>query len=200
MHPPRAATSPWTGAPYPWDENHTGDLVNVTATDPESTHTDYTLALGGTHSTSFTLSSTGGAGVLSFTNPPDHEVREVYRLTLTASNASESSTLDVTVTVRDVDEPAGISFTEGSGVTANGNALTVDENHDGRLATFRADNPESTPGLTYQWALEGTDRSHFAITAAGELSFLNIPDYDRPAGGKNFYTSRCKPPTAPPRP
>ena len=53
------------------DENHAGDLVNVTATDPESTHTDYTLALGGTHSTSFTLSSTGGAGVLSFTNPPD---------------------------------------------------------------------------------------------------------------------------------
>ena len=93
----------------------------------------------------------------------------------------------VTVTVVDVDEPPDITFSEGSGVTANGNALTVDENHDGRLATFRADDPESTPGLTYQWALEGTDRSHFAITAAGELSFLNIPDYDRPAGGKNFY-------------
>ena len=81
-----------SGSAVSVEENHTGDLVNVTATDPESTHTDYTLALGGTHSTSFTLSSTGGAGVLSFTNPPDHEVREVYRLTLTASNASESST------------------------------------------------------------------------------------------------------------
>ena len=172
-----------SGSAVSVDENHTGDLVDVTATDPESTQTDYTLALGGTHSTSFTLNT----GVLSFTNPPDHEAREVYNLTLTASNASETSTLNVTITVLDVNEPADISFVATGGVTANGNALTVDENHDGRLATFRADDPESTPGLTYQWALEGTDRSHFAITAAGELSFLNIPDYDRPAGGKNFY-------------
>ena len=87
------------------DENHAGDLVGVTATDPETTHTDYTLVLGGTHATSFTLNSTGATGVLSFTNPPDHEAREVYRLTLTASNAMESSTLDVTVTVGDVNEP-----------------------------------------------------------------------------------------------
>ena len=29
----------------------------------------------------------------------------MYRLRLTASNASETSTLDVTVTVRDVNEP-----------------------------------------------------------------------------------------------
>ena len=281
------------------DENHAGDLVNVTATDPETTHTDYTLALGGTHSTSFTLNSTGATGVLSFTNPPDHEAREVYRLTLTASNAMESSTLNVTVTVGDVDEPADISFVATGGVTVNDNALTVDENHDGTLATFRArdpendqtltytwstdppdhfviragvlsfrnipdyedpagatnvynitvraldsdgetgsiavtvtvepvdepadisfvatggvtvnDNaltvdenydgtlatfiardPEGAAGLTYQWALEGTDHSHFAITAAGELSFLNIPDYDRPAGGKNVYNITVK--------
>ena len=53
-----------SGSAVSVEENHTSDLVNVTATDPESTHTDYTLALGGTHSTSFTLSSTGGAGVL----------------------------------------------------------------------------------------------------------------------------------------
>ena len=102
------------------EENHAGDLVGVTATDPETTHTDYTLVLGGTHSTSFTLNT----GVLSFTNPPDHEARVVYDLTLTASNASESSTLDVTVTVRDVDEPADISFASAAtgGVTVNDNA------------------------------------------------------------------------------
>ena len=90
------------------EENHTADLVDVTATDPEGIHADYTLALGGTHSGSFTLN----AGVLSFTNPPDHEAREVYRLRLTASNASESSTLDVTVTVGDVNEPPIISSGE----------------------------------------------------------------------------------------
>ena len=51
-----------SGSAVSVEENHTGDLVNVTATDPESTHTDYTLALGGTHSTSFTLNSTGAQG------------------------------------------------------------------------------------------------------------------------------------------
>ena len=173
-----------SGSAVSVEENHTGDLVNVTATDPESTHTDYTLALGGTHSTSFTLNSTGGAGVLSFTNPPDHEVREVYRLTLTASNASESSTRDVTVTVRDVNEPADISFVATGGVTVNDNALTVDENHDGTLATFRARDPENDQTLTYTWSTDPPD--HFVIRA-GVLSFKNIPDYELPAGGTTSY-------------
>ena len=169
-----------SGSAVSVDENHADDLVGVTATDPESTHTDYTLALGGTHSTSFTLNT----GVLSFTNPPDHEAREVYRLTLTASNASESSTRDVTVTVRDVDEPADITFSEGSGVTVNDNALTVDENHDGTLATFRARDPENDQTLTYTWSTDPPD--HFVIRA-GVLSFRNIPDYENPAGGTNVY-------------
>ena len=173
-----------SGSAVSVEENHTSDLVNVTATDPESTHTDYTLALGGTHSTSFTLSSTGGAGVLSFTNPPDHEVREVYRLTLTASNASESSTRDVTVTVRDVDEPADISFVATGGVTVNDNALTVDENHDGTLATFSARDPENDQTLTYTWSTDPPD--HFVIRG-GVLSFKNIPDYELPAGGTTSY-------------
>ena len=167
------------------EENHAGDLVNVTATDPETTHTDYTLALGGTHSGSFTLNSTGATGVLSFTNPPDHEAREVYNLTLTASNASESSTLAVTVTVEDVDEPADISFVASGGVTVNDNALTVDENHDGTLATFSARDPESKAGLTYEWSVDMTD--HFAINAVGVLSFVGIPDFEDPAGGTNVY-------------
>ena len=63
----------------------------------------------------------------------------------------------------------------------------MDENHDGRLATFGASDPENNQSLTYQWALEGTDRSRFAITAAGELSFVNIPDYDLLGAGNNVY-------------
>ena len=173
-----------SGSAVSVDENHTGDLVDVTATDPETTHTDYTLVLGGTHATSFTLNSTGATGVLSFTNPPDHEAREVYRLTLTASNASESSTRDVTVTVRDVDEPADISFVATGGVTVNDNALTVDENHDGTLATFSARDPENDQTLTYTWSTDPPD--HFVIRA-GVLSFKNIPDYELPAGGTTSY-------------
>ena len=171
-----------SGSAVSVEENHTSDLVNVTATDPETTHTDYTLALGGTHSGSFTLNSTGGAGVLSFTNPPDHEVREVYRLTLTASNASESSTLDVTVTVRDVDEPPGITLASAAGgdVTVSGSAVSVEENHTSDLVNVTATDPESTH-TDYTLVLGGTHATSFTLNstgATGVLSFTNPPDHE----------------------
>ena len=157
-----------------------GPPITAAATSGSVTYT-----LGGADATAFTIVATSGQ--LRTQAALNYEARDSYEVDVTATDANGSADTRVTVDVTNVDEPADITFTEGSNVTANDNALTVDENHDGRLATFRADDPESTPGLTYQWALEGTDRSHFAITAAGELSFLNIPDYDRPAGGKNFY-------------
>ena len=171
-----------SGSAVSVEENHTSDLVNVTATDPETTHTDYTLALGGTHSGSFTLNSTGGAGVLSFTNPPDHEVREVYRLTLTASNASESSTLDVTVTVRDVDEPPGITLASAAGgdVTVSGSAVSVEENHTSDLVNVTATDPETTH-TDYTLLLGGTHSTSFTLNStggAGVLSFTNPPDHE----------------------
>ena len=171
-----------SGSAVSVEENHTSDLVNVTATDPETTHTDYTLALGGTHSGSFTLNSTGGAGVLSFTNPPDHEVREVYRLTLTASNASESSTLDVTVTVRDVNEPPGITLASAAGgaVTVSGSAVSVEENHTSDLVNVTATDPETTH-TDYTLALGGTHATSFTLSStggAGVLSFTNPPDHE----------------------
>ena len=175
-----------------WPENAAGTIATYMASDPEGVVTLFDLVETGDYE-SFDLSQNGLSYRLSFksTALPDFEGKQQYHIELGATTDPFALAFDityaVTINITPVDEPADITFTEGSNVTANGNALTVDENHDGRLATFRADDPESTPGLTYQWALEGTDRSHFAITAAGELSFLNIPDYDRPAGGKNFY-------------
>ena len=123
------------------DENHTADLVDVTAMDPEGIHADYTLALGGTHSGSFTLNT----GVLSFTNPPDHEARDVYRLRLTASNADESSTLDVTVTVGDVNEPPIITGRAGRERGGHDRHLTVNEGHTGTLRTYQKSDPDRPP-------------------------------------------------------
>ena len=176
-----------------WPENAAGTIATYMARDPEGVATFLTLIDTGDDE-SFDLSS----GRLSFksTKLPDFEGQQTYSIQLGAGTDPLAQVVEttyaVTINILDVDEPPDITFSESSGVTANGNALTVDENHDGRLATFRADDPESTPGLTYQWAVEGTDRSHFAITAAGELSFLNIPDYDRPAGGKNVYNITVK--------
>ena len=163
------------------DENHDAPLAYVTATDPESTHTDYTLALGGTHSGSFTLN----AGVLSFTNPPNHEVREVYRLRLTASNADESSTLDVTVTVGDVNESPNIT-----GLAE----FTVNEGHTGSLRTYQKSDPDR-PSQTTNWGpvgssevLSGADSDAFAFDQQrGRLTFASPPDFE--GGGSQYQVT-----------
>ena len=174
-----------------WPENAAGTIATYGASDPEGVVTLLDLTDTGDHE-SFDLSQNGLSYRLSFksTALPDFEGKQQYHIELGATTDLFATVYEtmyaVTVTVVDVDEPADITFKEGSNVTANDNALTMDENHDGRLATFRADDPESTPGLTYQWSVVGTDGGDFTFTAeadtrSGELSFAANPDYERPA-------------------
>ena len=169
-------------------------ITTVIATDPNYDTLTYTL--GGPDAASFDLDSTSGQ--LSTKAPLDRETKDSYNLTLSVhdgkdihgnSDTTVDDTISVTVTVIDVDEPADISFAAAGGVTANNNALTVDENHDGSLAAFSASDPENKAGLTYTWSLGGSDQGDFAITDAGVLSFAAIPDFERPAdsGGNNVY-------------
>ena len=102
----------------------------------------------------------------------------------------QTGTLDVTVTVTNVNEPADISFAASGGVTVTDNALSVDENYDDTLATFSASDPEMVAGLTYVWSVGGTDGSDFAVISEFRvLSFAAIPDYELPAdsGTNNVY-------------
>ena len=169
-------------------ENRSATVATYRASDPEGQAV--TWALGGTGADAFRLSA---SGALTFRAPPDYEAQAEYELILRASADGElgvqTGTLAVTVTVTNVDEPADISFAASGAVSVNDNALAVDENHDGALATFSASDPEQKPGLTYTWSLGGSDRGDFAITGAGVLSFANVPDYERPAdtGGNNVY-------------
>ena len=128
----------------------------------------------------------------------NHEANSSYSFTMSVhdgkdiygnSDSAIDATISVTVTVGDVDEPADISFSASSSVTSSGNTMAVNENHDGTLAAFSASDPESKPGLTYEWSVGGTDRLDFAITDAGVLSFAAVPDFERPAdwGGNNVY-------------
>ena len=98
--------------------------------------------------------------------------------------------IDVMINVTDVDEPPEIEIASaGSGVTASGSQLTVQEHHAGPVATFAANDPENDQTLTHEWSLGGIEASGFAITGAGVLSFAAIPDYERPAdsSGNNVY-------------
>ena len=166
----------------------------VAATDADNDRLTYSIS--GADAASFDVVESSGQ--LRTKGALDHEGNSSYSFTMSVTDGTDihgnsdttiDDTISVTVTVDDVDEPADISLAAGSGVTSSANALAVDENHDGALATFTASDPENKAGLTFTWSLGGTDRSDFALTDAGVLSFVNVPDHDRPAdsGGNNVY-------------
>ena len=177
-------------------ENSGTDVGAFEATDPEGQGVTWSLATTGDHGR-FEIDAANGA--LSFRELPDYESSDLgldkaYTVTVQATEQDGgdplTGDLDVTVTITNVNEPADISFAASGGVTVTDNALSVDENYDGTLATFSASDPEGEAGLTYEWSVGGTDRLDFAVTGGGGvLSFAAIPDYELPAdsGGNNVY-------------
>ncbi len=138
------------------------------------------------------------AGVLTFSSPPDYEnpadsdTDNIYDITVVASDGANRATLDVTVTVTNVNE--------GPEVTGQ-NTRTVAENFDQVLATYTAVDPEGS--AVTRWTLGGADSGDFTITDTGqeggpytaELTFRNPPDHDRPADGNrdNEYLVTVRP-------
>ena len=91
---------------FSYRENGTAAIYTFKATDPERSAIAWSVT--GTDAEAFTLSDTG---VLSFASPPDYEspaepgLDNVYEVTVVAKDdASNSGTLDVTVTVTDQNE------------------------------------------------------------------------------------------------
>ena len=163
-----------------YKENGTASLHTLSANGLEQSTT--TWSLEGTDYYYFTIGSTG---ILSFASSPDYESPadsggdNVYEVTVSAKDAVLNSTaVEVTVTVEDVDEPPLIT-----GVSTIDD---YDENGAGDVATYTAIDPEGDSNIT--WSLAGPDRGDFDITG-GVLTFRNVPDYERAAdsGGNNHY-------------
>ena len=137
-------------------------------------------------------------GVLTFSNLPDYEnpadsdTDNVYDITVVASDGSNEGTLDVTITVTDVNE--------GPEVTGQA-TRTVSENFDQVVATYTATDPEGSD--VTRWSLGGSDSGDFTITDTSqqggpftaELSFRKPPDHDRPADSNrdNEYLVTVRP-------
>ena len=181
--PPTITTGSRTD--FTFSENGTASLHTYRATDPE--HSNIEWLLSGVDADDFIVSETG---VLAFAGPPDYESptdsgrNNVYEVTLVSrDDALNSSTLDVVVTVTDHDEPPEITGQQ---------SLSFAENHstDRVLATYRATDPEDTSAVITRWSLSGTDGGDFIISENGELSFRNVPDYERAAdsGKDNVYS------------
>ena len=88
----------------------------------------------------------GGFGVLSFVTPPDFEAKEEYSVTVKASDGKLTGTLEVTITITDVNEPPDVT-----GRTA----ITFVETATGPVETFKANDPEESDS-DITWEVLGT--------------------------------------------
>ena len=154
-------------------------LYTYRATDMDL-NTEITWTVEGDDGNDFTIDG----GVLTFSNLPDYEnpadsdTDNEYLVTVVASDGPNRDTLDVTITVTDVNEGP-----EVAGLATR----NVSENFDQVVATYTATDPEGSEVTL--WTLGGSDSGDFTITDTSqeggpytaELTFRNPPDFDRPA-------------------
>tara|TARA_B100000575_G_scaffold293661_1_gene305823 strand:- start:453 stop:1130 length:678 start_codon:yes stop_codon:yes gene_type:complete len=90
---------------YAVDENTT-DVATFTATDAQNDSISYSVI--GTDASNFSIGETSGVLVFNtapdFENPQDANTDNIYEISISASDGTLSSSLDVIVTVNDVDE------------------------------------------------------------------------------------------------
>ena len=155
-------------------ENTTSNLHTYRVTDMDR-GAEITWSVRGTDGGDFTISDTGE---LSFSRNPNYErpadagSDNGYEITVVASDGSNEGTLDVTITITDVNEGPEISGRD---------TLTVSENHEAVLATYSAIDPEDTSAEITRWSVTGRDGGDFTINSDGALTFRYPPDYERPA-------------------
>ena len=172
--------------------DNVGGPVNAVDPDPNTEPLIYTLS--GPDAASFRVrqddnvdtegANEGGQIEVAAGTKLDYETKQTYMVTLTAEDSfGASASIDVTITVTDVDEAPEIS--EG-GLAITGVArMDYAENETGMVAMYTASGPESANAM---WSLEGDDAGAFDIEG-GVLTFVSSPDYEMPMdmGGDNMY-------------
>ncbi len=149
-------------------ENGTGPVGTYTAADPEGSA--LTWDLSGDDAAGLQITS---GGVLSFATAPDYESPgdadsdNVYEVTVEASDGSIAGTLNVEVTVTDVNEQPVLS----------GPATAQIDEGTTTVATYTAADPDNDP---ITWTLTGNDSADFSVSA-GKLTFRAAPDYESAA-------------------
>ena len=154
-----------------YQENGAGAVAAYTATEPDND--PITWSLSGPDMGAFGI---GSDGELTFNMPPDFEgpadadTDNVYEVTVEASDGGATpGTLDVTVTVANVDETPEVTGEA---------AVDYQENGAGAVAAYTATEPDNDP---ITWSLSGPDMGAFGIGSDGELTFNMPPDFEGPA-------------------
>ena len=160
---------------YP--ENGTGPVATYTTDDPENGQITWSLSVGD-DSSHFAISN---AGALTFSSTPDYEApadagtNNVYLVEVRASDGNNTGTLDVTVTVTNVNEPPEFPSTETG---ARSVAENTPASRDIGLPVSATDPEVDT--LTY--SLDGTDAASFRIIeSTGQLQTNADLDFEEKA-------------------
>ena len=154
-------------------------LDRYTATDPENDTISWSVE--GTDANAFTIDSSGN---LRFSGEQDFETRVELSIVVVGTDDGEpplKDELPVAVTLTDVDEPPEISGSESLTFPEGTPDSTV-------LATYGAHDPEEVT-TSFTWSLSGSDSGDFDLSASGELSFKEAPNFESPAdsGRNNEY-------------
>ena len=190
--PPTITTASSSATGLRQSENRTSRLYTYRATDPEGS--TITWSVGGIDGRFFTINERGEFS-FSETSPPDYELPgdsggdNLYNVLVQVRDAEfNTASLDVTVTVTDVNE--------GPSVTSGGDSFIVQENQDWSGASFTASDPEGE--TISRWSLGGRDGGDFTISEDGVMTFRRVPDYERPddSNRDNLYEGRYGPTTA----
>ncbi|QCI79417.1 hypothetical protein E6W36_07265 [Hankyongella ginsenosidimutans] len=169
-----------SGAAASFAENATGTVYTASATDPEGANLSYSLS--GADAALFEIDAATGAVAFkaapNFEAPADAGADNVYDVTVSASDGTNTTSQAVAITVANVNEAA---------VITSGAAASFAENATGTVYTASATDPE---GANLSYSLSGADAALFEIDAAtGAVAFKAAPNFEAPAdqGGNNVY-------------
>lgn len=146
----------------------------ISASDPEDDNMTYTL--GGTDALSFSISST--TGQLTTSAPLDYETKSSYSVTVTASDGTNTTSIDVTINVTDLNEVVTQNppvFSEGRSTTRSISENTISGTNIGSAVTAT----DADAGTTLSYSLSGTDAGTFSIdSSSGQLQTSGPLDYE----------------------
>ena len=152
-------------------ENGTGTVATYTATDPEEVTLSWSLAMTGDYD-AFTMDG----GALSFKTPPDFEAPDpdnTYEVTVRVSDGPNVPTLDVTITVTNVEEAGTLTrSSEPPQVDAELTATLSDPDgvNSGETWVWEKAATNSFPGTP----ISGADSNTYTPVEGDEGSYLRV--------------------------
>ena len=167
----------YSSSTHTFTENSSSSATVILATEPFGADMSYSISGGDDASLfEFTGAALGFKVSPDFELPADADQDNLYEVEVTVTGSDGSATLDLEITVQDVNEaPATVSISEDQ--ILENNTLV------GRLS---ATDPEGD-SLTYS-IVGGNDAAFFEIIGSN-LAFINAPDYESPldSNTNNYY-------------